>query len=151
MILLFKKWTRLQFWDWLKLSESCQILDLIIHQNNMSWPNSKLLKTVWILGWITVKLLTGMKKDFINMGLQLLDWKTSHWYEFYPLYLSVSSVLWRKWLRVSHPAALHQFMQRMLGDFIVFSDCLILITVGRGHCLQGSPETQDSQPNPQRN
>ena len=116
---------------WL-LSESCQILDLPIHQNNLSWPNASLLKSVWILGWNATKLLTGMEKTLL---MWLSDWKTPYWQEFYPRFLSVSSVLWHKCQRVSHPAALHQFMQRVLGDLIVFGSYLILITMGRMYCL----------------
>ena len=40
----------------------------------------------------------------------------------------------KAWLLILQ--ALHQFVQRMLGDLIVFSDCLILITMERGHCLE---------------
>ena len=79
------------------------------------------------------------------------DWKTSHWYEFYPLFLSVSSGLWHKCKKVSHPAALHQFMLGVLGNLIVFHNCLIVIINGQMALSAGSHETQGSQPNPQRN
>ena len=42
--------------------------------------------------------------------------------------------LWQKCQRIYHRTALRQSMQEMLGDLIVFSDCLILITMDRGHC-----------------
>ena len=57
-----------------------------------------------------------------------------------------SSVLWHKCYRVSHPAALHQFMQRMLGDKIVFRDCLIRITINRGCSLHR--QSWNKIPNP---
>ena len=51
-----------------QLCDSCQILDLINFQNDLNWPNSTLLKSVWILGWNTVKFLTGMKKLSIHLA-----------------------------------------------------------------------------------
>ena len=39
-------------------------------------------------------------------------------------------------------------MQRMLEDFIVFSGCLILITMDSAREHGDSPEMQSSQPNP---
>ena len=82
----------------------------------------------------------------VNFLIDFLDWKTSLWYEFYPFYLSVSSVLWHKFQMVSHSAALHRLMQVMLGYLIVFSDCFILITMDRGHCQ--AVLKQGSQPMP---
>ena len=74
-ILIFDHFTQLPVKDfqtevW-QLSDSCQIIDLINHLNNLSWPNSRLLKSVWILCWNTLKLLTCLKKDPINLVLGL--------------------------------------------------------------------------------
>ena len=110
--------------------DSCQIFYLIVHPNNLSWRNSRLLKSVWILGGNAVKLQVWKK----NPLTWFLNWKTSHWYEFYPFYLSFSSILWHKCQRVSHPAALHQFMQRMLGDLTHF--CVAAEQIrGWNYCL----------------
>ena len=133
----------IEVWE---LSDSCQILDLINHQNNLSWPISALLKSVWILSRNRVQLFTGMKKYSINW---FLDWKTSHWYEFYPLYLSVSSVLWYKCQRVSHPAAIISCK----GCWDIWL-CLVNASFWslrtEGIVSTGSPETQDSQSNTQK-
>ena len=47
-----------------------------------------------------------------------MDWKTSHSYEFYPLYRRALSIVWQKRQSFSHPAE-RQPVQGMLGDFFV--------------------------------
>ena len=62
-----------------------------------------------------------------------LDCKTSHWYEFYPLYHHLHRCYAINAGRVSHPLAHHQFVQDILARLTFFCDCLILITMDRGH------------------
>ena len=59
--------------------------------------------------------------------------------------------IWHKCQSVPLPEALHQFMHRMLGDLIVLSDCLILMTMDKGHCLHRQSWNTRSQPKPQGN
>ena len=81
-----------------------------------------------------------MQKDCINLVLELDNLPPI---SILSIYLSVSSVLWHKCQGDSPPAAIHQFMHRMLGDLTVFSDCLILITMNRwteGTVCTGRPD-----------
>ena len=68
-----------------QLGQSCQIHDLINNQDTQTWPNSWMLKSFWISAEI------GAWK---SPSACLIDWKTSHWYSFYPFHLSASSTLW---------------------------------------------------------
>ena len=56
--------------------------------------NSTLLKSVYIQGWNTIKLVTGMKNS------QLQCWKKSYRYGLHLFYLSVSPILWHECQRV---------------------------------------------------
>ena len=117
-----------------QLCDSCQSLDLSCHQNTLTWSNSTLLRSVWNTA---KRLWKGAPFTWF------LNWKASYSYELCQFYLSVSSVLWHKYQRLSHPTVF-QPMQEILRDLVVFHDCLILITndTGRGHCdnheVQGS-------------
>ena len=60
--------------------------------------------------------------------------KTSHWYRFHPLYLSISPVLWHKCQRMFSLASCTSAMHA--GSFDCLMTSLILITMDndRGHC-----------------
>ena len=106
--------------------DSCQILDLINFKT--TWLDlPTLLESVWILGWNTVKLLTGMLKSLHSLGSCA---------ENFPL-IQISSILsvifTRPWLMfwwASCTSARHA------GSFDCLMTSLILITMdnGRGHC-----------------
>ena len=127
-----------------QLCDSCQIIHLINFQNNLTLPNSS---TAWIglaiIGWYTVKLLTGMQKLSIHL---VFVQKASH--------CQVSSILSGIFCDINAreyfngPAA---FQQGMLGVWLSddqphsdyngqWQKALFMIAV-----------RQSSQPNPYRN
>ena len=105
-------------------SDSRQTLDPINHQNT----RLDLIPHCWQLCWIWYNDLHIWKlKDTATLALGLKNFINIS-YTFYPLFLSVSSVLCHEWQSLYHSVAL-QSIEEMLGDLIAFSDCLIMITM----------------------
>ena len=76
--------------------------------------------------------MTGIQNLSIHSAFIL---KTSHWYRFHPLYLSISPVLWHKCQGVIF---IHLPLRRHAWRFYCLMINPILITTdnGRGHCMR---------------
>ena len=129
--------------------DSCQILDLINFQNNLTWPT--LLESVQILGWNTVKLLTGMqKKPLHSLGSCTENFPLIQISSILSVNFLISPVLWHKCQTVFWLGQLHlskACWELWLSDDQPHSDyngqwqmalCVVAVL-------------QSSLPNPQRN
>ena len=78
-----------------QLCHSCQILDLINFQNNLTWNHSWNQSRFWAeLQYYHSQVC---KQLSVQFSLVL---EAPYWYRFHPFYLSVSPVLWHKCQRV---------------------------------------------------
>ena len=115
-----------------QLCDSCQIIEQINIQNNMTWPNSN---TAGISLDSRLKYSKITHRYWKELSIHLvLVMITSHWYRFHPIYLSNSPVLWHKCQRMFTWASCTS--ARHAGSFDCLMTSLILITMdnGRGHC-----------------
>ena len=126
---LLGKYSQTPVWQ---LCDSCQILDLINFQNNLTWPNSNMLESS-LDSRLKYSKITHMYAKKLSIHLVLVL-KTSHWYRFHPFYLSISPVLWHKCQIIFSWASCTS--ARHAGRFDCLMTSLILITMDndRGHC-----------------
>ena len=92
---LLGKYSQTPVWQ---LCESCQILDLINFQNNLTWHNSNTAR-ISLDSRLKYSKITHRYAKKLSIHLVLVL-KTSHWYRFHPFYLSISPVLWHKCQRM---------------------------------------------------
>ena len=123
---LLGKYSQTPVWQ---LGDSCQIFDLINFKT--TWLDlPTLLKSVYVLGWNTVKLITGMLKSLHSLGSCAENFLLIQ-------ISSISSVIFTRLWPKCHiecfdgPAAPQQ---AMLGALIVWWLILITMDNGRGHC-----------------
>ena len=125
---LLGKYFQTSVWQ---LCDSCQVLDLIDFQNNLTWQNSN-TAGICLDSRLEYSKITHRysKRRSIHLVLVLM---TFHWYIFHPFYLSISPVLWHKCQRVF--AWANCTSTRHAGSFDCPKTSLILMTIhsGRGH------------------